>query len=187
MKFNLFGSSKPEKKKKSQKSNAASSQIADLEKQLSGWTDNLKQTEQRLKKLSDKASDPQNNVSGTKAKASAIKGLDITPVRPHGPIRELSLDSGDSPGDTIEEGDEGEDLEVVKLAEAKPEAKNPVLTANEGKSKSLNDSFKDLFTSDEEEENPLANLVRTLPEVTINELEDDLKEIKDIIKDWQKK
>ena len=31
------------------------------------------------------------------------------------------------------------------------------------------------------------NLIHSLPEVTINELEEDLKEIKDIIKDWQRK
>jgi hypothetical protein len=30
-------------------------------------------------------------------------------------------------------------------------------------------------------------LIRSLPDVDVNELMDDLNEIKDIIKDWQKK
>jgi chromosome segregation ATPase len=184
MKINLFGSGKSEKKNKPLKSSAASSQIADLEKQLNGWTDNLKQTEQRLKKFTDKANEFNNDTSGNKEKTKVAK-LDIEPVRPHGPIRELSLDSGDSFSDEIQR--EGEDIEVVKTVEAKPDAQNAAAAAKVEKPGALSDSFKDLFADDEVDENPLANLIKSLPDVSTNELEDDLKEIKDIIKDWQKK
>jgi hypothetical protein len=49
------------------------------------------------------------------------------------------------------------------------------------------ESLKALFDSHEEEENPLAKLINSLPDITVDELMDDLKEIKDIIRDWQKK
>jgi hypothetical protein len=186
MKLNPFNSGKPDKKNKPLKSNVASSQIADLEKQLSGWTDNLKQTEQRLKKLSDKT-DAIDGVADTSDKAPALDDLDIAPVRPHGPMKELSLDSEESlnDGDTIEEGEE---TEVVKMVEPKPDPVTPAApAAKHEKPGNLSDSFKQLFADDEEDENPLANLVKSLPEVTVDELEEDLKEIKDIIKDWQRK
>jgi hypothetical protein len=51
----------------------------------------------------------------------------------------------------------------------------------------VDDSLNNLFSDQEEEENPLANLIKSLPDVTAGELIDDLKEIKGIIKEWQKK
>jgi hypothetical protein len=49
------------------------------------------------------------------------------------------------------------------------------------------DSLNKLFSNDEEEENPLANLIRSMPDVTTEELLDDLNEIKEIIREWQQK
>ncbi len=49
------------------------------------------------------------------------------------------------------------------------------------------DSLGDLFDDEEEEENPLANLIKSLPDVSAQEIIDDLNEIKGIIKEWQKK
>jgi hypothetical protein len=51
----------------------------------------------------------------------------------------------------------------------------------------LGASIGNIFTDVEDEVNPLANLIRVLPDVAATELIDDLKEINDIIKDWQKK
>jgi hypothetical protein len=49
------------------------------------------------------------------------------------------------------------------------------------------DSLNKLFSNDEEEENPLANLIRSMPDVTTEELLEDLNEIKGIIREWQQK
>ncbi len=49
------------------------------------------------------------------------------------------------------------------------------------------DSLGSLFNQNEEETNPLANLINSLPDVTVGELIDDLNEIKRIIKEWQPK
>ena len=47
------------------------------------------------------------------------------------------------------------------------------------------DSLNNLFSSEEEEENPLAGLINSLPDVTARELMDDLAEIQRIIKEWK--
>ena len=49
------------------------------------------------------------------------------------------------------------------------------------------DSLNNLFSDEEEEENPLANLIKSLPDVTAQEIMDDINEIKGIIREWQKK
>lgn len=163
MKLNVFSSGKSKGKKKPLQSAAASSQIAGLESQLSDWTDSLNKTEQRLKKLSSKVEEKKEGDS----------------ARPHGPIEELSLNSDESADD---EKLEDEAAEEVNMFEVKNKPAESEAGTGAGDA-----AIRALFESDEEDENPLANLIRSLPEVTINELEDDLKEIKDIIKDWQKK
>ena len=49
---------------------------------------------------------------------------------------------------------------------------------------STND-LNSLFSMNEEEENPLAALINSLPDVTVRELMDDLDEIHRIIKEWK--
>ncbi len=174
MKFKLFGKDKSKVEKKSPKSKAAASQIAELDEKLNGWTDNLKQTGEKLQKRSENA--------GEAAESET--------THPHGPIKELSLEAEGA----LENGDEtsDEDLEDVNLIEVQgegeglPEAE-PLPTPKPEGGDFGSDSFKKLFVNEEDDENPLANLIQSLPEVTINELEDDLREIKDIIKDWQRK
>ena len=174
-----------------------------LEEHLNGRTDNLKQTAKQLKKLSDKVSSSKEN-----------EGISH---KPHGPIAVLEVRTEDivSRADIIRESDIGdppeEEGEVVKLVEVsakaatlpKAEAANPpkaqavtppkaeaTTPPKEEKKPSPeegSDSLNKLFSNDEEEENPLANLIRSLPDVTTEELIDDLNEIKAIIKDWQKK
>jgi hypothetical protein len=167
MKLNPFKSDKTKDKKKAPKSSAASSQINKLESQLSDWTSSLKQTEQRLKKLSGKTDEPSE--------------LELDPAHPHPPIKELSLEAEDPLAEDGSEDDEV-DINVVKL-----EPQNPPMNEAGGKNNSMSESFKQLFESDDDEANPLANLIESLPEVTIDELQEDLKEIKNIIKDWQKR
>jgi hypothetical protein len=65
-------------------------------------------------------------------------------------------------------------------AAAQAEAKKETKPADD------NDSFNNLFSNEEEEVNPLANLINSLPDVTAQELFDDLKEIKEIIMERQK-
>jgi hypothetical protein len=67
--------------------------------------------------------------------------------------------------------------------ESKPHSREDKIV----KSNLDSDSLKALFTSEEKDENPLVSLINSLPDITIDELVDDLKEIKDIIRDWQRK
>ena len=48
------------------------------------------------------------------------------------------------------------------------------------------DSFNNLFSDDEEEVNPLANLINNLPEVSAQELINEIEELKEIIKERQR-
>jgi len=149
-------------------------------------------------------------------KAQQIHGLtgnaeDIA-ARPHGPLGELTLEESDKLKDLTqvvkltESDDTDEDEATVKLVEvsainASPPVKaatgkiadvkaspaKPPATAKEAKPDDDNDSLGNLFNQQEEEINPLANLISSLPDVTAQELIDDLKEIKRIIKEWQVK
>ena len=53
----------------------------------------------------------------------------------------------------------------------------------EPKQEDDNDSFNNLFSEEEEEVNPLANLINSLPDVTAQELFDDLQELKEIMRE----
>jgi hypothetical protein len=127
-------------------------------------------------------------------------------VKPHAPLQELSLD-GEQELDAVEtplteEGAAEESGETVKLVEVKvdptaavspppppsPAAPAPKNAAGAKPADPLDISatINSVFTDVEDEENPLANLIKTLPEVAASELMDDLKEINDIIKDWKK-
>lgn len=128
--------------------------------------------------------------------------LDAEPVKPHAPLQELSLDNSEVPGngDTIaaEEvalpaEEEAESIKLVELptdpaaaAPAPPAAKKDAGSKDAG-GLDLSASISNIFNNIDDEENPLANLIKVLPDVAATELLDDLKEINDIIKDWQKK
>ena len=118
---------------------------------------------------------------------------DTVLARPHAPLGELSLESEEKldgpdyiPADEPEEPalDAGEGVKMVEVQiapAAPPEEKNEPSAAD------LNASIHNIFNNVEDEENPLASLIKTLPDVSATELIDDLKEINEIIKDWQKK
>lgn len=183
MKLNPFGSGKKKETKKPAASKAASTRISELEQKLNGWTDNLKKTEERLKNISGNNTEPigQDDIP--------IPEVTKVPTHPHGPISELSIDHENILEEEGSEDDPPEDqIEVVKTV--KVQAEGDVLSEagrKDEQSVLSGDSFSQLFANNEEDSNPLASLIHSLPEVTISELEDDLKEIKDIIKDWQRK
>jgi hypothetical protein len=137
---------------------------------------------------------------------------DGTTVKPHAPLGELSLDA-EQDLDAVEtplteEGTAEEEGEAVKLVELKaeppaaaavaaaaPPPPQPQPAAPEVKKDAagkpadpmdISATINSVFTDVEDEENPLANLIKTLPDVAATELMDDLKEINDIMKDWKK-
>jgi len=188
-----FGKKKDKEKENPTVESTTKPPIEKLEAQLRDRTDGLAQTEKRLKRLSDKVSElgePENVLE-----------------HPHRPLGELSIEPVDSLSgvDTDEQedidvkheiGPEDENLaefvaepqaETETEAEAQPQPK-PLTSTKKVEKGSLDaDSLKALFASHEEEENPLKSLINSLPDISIDELMDDLKEIKDIIRDWQKK
>ncbi|MFH1646282.1 MAG: hypothetical protein ABID71_01135 [Chloroflexota bacterium] len=172
------------------------SQIAEMEEQMSTRTKGLEATAQQLQELSGAAGE-----AGGKEAAAG----------PHGPLGELEVapdDNGEDIGfDSVINvaGTPGGAVEVVKMAEvggpvAAPAASEeeqvkvvaataeapPAEAAAAAPAKPEgDDSFNNLFSDEEEDENPLANLINGLPDVTTEELLDDLKEIKEIIQEWQ--
>lgn len=167
-------------KEKKRSSDDTIKPIAQLEEQLKDRTKNLKQTEQKLMNLSGKVDD--------------IAEIEVNNIRPHGPIEELSIEPEDALNgvDSDEEVEDPnanleEDEEEVKLVETSAESEPASPAENKTKSNYDSESLKALFANVDEEENPLASLINSLPEITIDELEEDLKEIKDIIRDWQQK
>jgi len=180
----LFKGLKFSKKKNNEKGkppgdNIAVTHMAEMEEELKDRTDGLAQAEKKLKALSDKV-----NVLGE---------TEVIPEHHLKPIEELSIEPVDSliGVDTDEQGDIDakieEEPEDANPVEAALESKSSLKTEKTAKSSMDADSLKALFTSEEEEENPLSSLINSLPDISIDELMDDLKEIKDIIRDWQKK
>jgi hypothetical protein len=118
------------------------------------------------------------------------------PVMPHPPLQELSLDADaaaeelDAVDGAVPAEEEGEPVKLVEVQPAAPVAAvapPPPADAKKNDPMDLASSIGNIFTDVEDEDNPLINLIRALPEVAASELIDDLKEINDIIKDWQKK
>ncbi|OGO20788.1 MAG: hypothetical protein A2Z15_01995 [Chloroflexi bacterium RBG_16_50_11] len=173
-----FGKSKDSGKGKTPAGDVKTKHIAKMEEQLKDRTDNLMQTEKKLKRLSDRVND--------------MAEINDAPVRPHGPVEELALE----PENTDDEAEPNEkttgaaleeNIDDIKLLEIEPKSNAPPPTEKEDKNNLDTDSLKALFTHEEDEENPLINLINSLPDITVDELTEDLKEIKDIIRDWQKK
>lgn len=173
-----FGKKKDKEKGKAPAVDAAVTPMAELEEQLKDRTNSLAQTENKLKKLSDESSGVE---------------IDVLSEHPHGPIDELSIEPTDSLSGV--DTDEPEDIEANhekeqvddSLIEQDPVPKKSFNSEGAAKTNLDADSLKALFTSQIEDENPLTSLINSLPDVSIDELMDDLKEIKDIIRDWQRK
>ena len=180
------------------------SQIAEMEEKMSTRTKGLEATAQQLQELSGAAGE------AGKKEATADKGEGgEAAAGPHGPLGELEVAPDDN-GEDIEfdsvidvAGTPREVVKVVKMVEGGGPVAAPA-TGEEEKVKLADataraapaeaaapakpkgdDSFNNLFSNEEEDENPLANLINALPDVTTKELLDDLKEIKEIIQEWQ--
>jgi hypothetical protein len=188
--FSLGKLGNKNKKDGSAEKETRSAKIANLEAKVKGKTKDLKKAAEQLDELKDED-------------VIEIPIIDV-PVRPHGPAAELTLDgensdnSGIKPDEFI--GDEpvilGGEIKVAavnldtlataKIAPAPAPAPAASLPVEEKKVTKLDDadSLNNLFSQDEEEENPLASLINSLPDVTVRELMDDLAEIHRIIKEW---
>ncbi len=152
-------------------------QIAEMGEKINGRTKNLEETAQELQELTDGSSTPE--------------GDEDIPVGPHPPLDELTIEPDEQLIDADDIDLEAEALvdgkEAIKVVEVgvgnatPPEGKTEVKVEDVGA-----DSINNLFSDDEEEENPLANLIKALPDVPASELMDDLNEIKGIIKEWQR-
>jgi hypothetical protein len=134
--------------------------------------------------------------------ADIILGANEVPVRPHGPAAELSVEPEEQDGEAGIKLDELDDDASIKLREAvktgevsaekaaalkeAPVAAAPAPAEEKKEAKTDDsDSLNNLFSTDEEEENPLASLIDSLPDVTVQELMEDLEEIQRIIKEWR--
>lgn len=188
MKFSIFKKEKSKENKKPGTGEDADVQLTDLEEELNNNTNNLKEKQKQLESLSDNG--------------ERVAGNEDETIAPHGPIEELMIepsDKDDTPlpevaADAVPFDEEaGEEIKVVEVKADAGEGANdtqaeaPPPSQDEKKDDTLNQSFNSLFQSEEEEENPLINLIKGLPDVSAEELVKDLNEIKEIIKEWQKK
>lgn len=165
----------------------------------------------QISKIKDKVEEETNdnakageNLQESPDAAGITLGAHDIPIRPHGPAAELSLEPEDPENDdglTLDELENdsitlGEEVKISEVtAEKAAASKEPpaaeVATPTEIKPEENevkpedNDSLNNLFSDDEEEENPLANLITSLPDVSVRELMDDLEEIKRIIQEWK--
>ena len=71
-----------------------------------------------------------------------------------------------APAEVTAEAEVPAKAEAATKPEVKPNPTDPI----------TDDSISDLFSHEEEEVNPLVNLINSLPDVTAQELIDDLKE-----------
>jgi hypothetical protein len=143
----------------------------------------------------------------TSPRTGITPGADDIPVRPHGPAAELTIEPEDlkqdidltldeldddsiSPGGEVKISEVGEPASTSKAEPvagvpdpAVPEVK--LEDTEESQPDENNDSLNNLFSDQEEEENPLASLIANMPDVTVQELMEDLEEIKRIIREWK--
>ena len=137
-------------------------QITNLEEVVNKRTKGLEETEEQLKELSNTV-----NSSDEDKDEAQIEG---DPVQPHQPESELSVQPE-------EKAPEEEDLSFLQ---GKPDEKEEGEQTEEEQS----DSLADLFSQDEEEVNPLAGLIASLPNLTAKELLDELEEVKTMVLEW---
>jgi len=161
--------------------------VSEMEEHMNERTKDLEAMTKRLKELSK---DTNENAA----------------IGPHGPIGELSVEDLRPDADSELGGDsniiledENEEVKIVEIgtitsdspaatttkASPEPEPASQPSAASGINLEDDSDSLKNLFSDDEEEENPLEKLINSLPDVSAQELLDDLNEIKGIIKDWQ--
>jgi hypothetical protein len=176
------------KKDSPEAKDAQAAKIAEMEAKVNNKTKNLKKATEKLK--------------GLKTEAGKAPPDDDIPAKPHGPAAELTLepeDTLDSSGIKLDEviSDEpviiGGNVKVTEVSAEKAAAVKLVQVAaaaapvevKKGEKPDDADSLNNLFSDSQEDENPLASLINSLPDVTVRELLDDLEEIHRIIKEWK--
>lgn len=180
MRFKSFpiGRFKVKHNQTSQAGEALTHQIAGLEEQVNHKTRELEAAKQQIRELSSTAEAPDEDNS----------------TKPHGPLGELTLETGEESGDDLvlqkidlgpapAPAEENVKMAEVKAAAPAPPAAPPVAEAKPEPAKEEDDSLLNLFSQDEAEVNPLDSLIKSLPDVTVQELLDDLQEIKEIMKE----
>jgi hypothetical protein len=213
MQFKGFRIGKPkEKNEKIETKNTITTQTAVLDEPLSGSTNNLKQTSKQLKKSSGKISKSEENADISARPHRPIGELEIGAEDDSKDenddtlqeesvevvkLVEVSADVATSLKAKAATAPKAEAAASPKAQAAIPPKAEPAIPPKaeaasqpkEDKTKleDAGDSLNKLFSSDEEEENPLANLIRSMPDVTTEELLEDLNEIKEIIREWQQK
>lgn len=175
-------------------------QLTEMQKKLNGRKKDLEDATRQIQDL---------------ASISEMDIDDDEPIGPHGPIQELTLedipeedeDILKPPEDTDESvpavqmvkikaptpaGAPGENEELQEILDVSlpDDGENDEEESDEEDEKQegetdLSNSFSDLFGDDEDDENPLAALIKNMPDVSAQELIDDIAEIKGIIKEWQ--
>lgn len=142
-------------------------QISSLEEMVNKRTQELEQAKSQLSQLTSNDSPVEIEEDG--AKAAQADGFFVKPNQVGTPPGKAKEAEGQSP------------LAVKgKEAEAEPVAKPPEAPAGaEG------DSFSDLFSRDEAEENPLAGLINSLPDAAAAELLSEAREIQTMMRQWQ--
>jgi hypothetical protein len=175
---------------------AEASDIVEIETEKNGKVKGIKAAAVKTKKPAEDA--------------ELMLPLDVPPVKPHGPAAELTID-GEISDEPVILGDDVNAAETaVKVVKAgtlnvKVEVSAPAAGASlpvagatlpvagaappaEEKKENKSDdsmSLNNLFSQEEEEENPLDSLIKSLPDVSVQELMDDLAEIHRIIKEWR--
>jgi hypothetical protein len=189
-----------------QKETVTSTEVADMEEKINNKTKRLKDAENQLKGLADSTNSPEgdddNEIPGphgplieltlepgdelldldTEAELNTLMDTDekgevqVINVVEAGnkDIAEADDKSTDKAGDKVADKTEEKD-KSEQNEEAKPD-KAPQDSGND---------FNNLFSDEEEEVNPLSNLINSLPEVSAQELINELEEIKEIIRERQ--
>jgi hypothetical protein len=190
----------------------AANRIADMEKRIQGKTKDLEDKVQQIQDLSPESENQKSNGDIPNKPHGPLKELKLEENDNLNNVLSLADTAEDDEAET-----DGEEIKLVEVhaavvqpqekeeeastvqpqgkeeeaatAEVSAAPEKPDETEKEIKPDADlgDDSLNNLFSDQEEEENPLANLINSLPDVTAGELMDDLKEIKGIIKEWQKK
>lgn len=179
-------------------------EVADMEEKINNKTKKLKDAEKQLKGLTDSTKTPEESEDEVLGPHGPL--IELT-VEPGNELVDLDTEAElNTLMDPDEKGEE-QDINVVEVntkdtikvvdKEAGKEADKindkivdkTVDGVNETKQEKLpkdsKDDFSSLFSEDEEEVNPLGNLISSLPEVSAQELLNQLEEIKGIIQERQ--
>ena len=141
-------------------------EVENLEELVSKRALGLEETKEQLEQLSGSL----DGVEEGDDKAVEADAL-LSSSSPGQPAGELTVEAKEEAG-----GEEG--MEILLTSEEEKETQE---------SDEDDDSLSNLFSDDDEEENPLASLIKSLPDVTANELLNEAREVSVIVQDWRRR